>query len=201
MDYGVRLPFAFVSGDIADRIGAGDSPQVTLALPSVDITFTALYLAEDLHLLADQGLDVKTMVIPGVGTNNAVINGSVRIRHRLIRRDHARIGAIRPAYAGDRRRRQKDHGMGDAPQGRCRRRALRFRARRSRNARKILKGRKIAVTGIGSLPDAVLRSVAAEAGIHADDMQISTMLPPEIMAAWKTKQIEGFPTRCPTRSR
>src|SRR5215469_15941476 len=63
---------------LAASAQAADSPQATLALPSVNISFTALYLAEDLHLWASQGLDVKTIVIPGVGTNNAVINGSVQ---------------------------------------------------------------------------------------------------------------------------
>src|SRR5262249_16134378 len=69
---------AIGAATLAAASARADSPQVTLALPSVNISFTALYLAEDLHLWADQGLDVKTIVIPGVGTNNAVINGSVQ---------------------------------------------------------------------------------------------------------------------------
>jgi NitT/TauT family transport system substrate-binding protein len=172
-----------------------DSAQVTLALPSVNVSFTALYLAEDLHLWSDQGLDVKTMVIPGVGTNNAVINGSVQFA----------IGS------SDALTRAWSHGQHMQAIGAGVKKTMEWVMIRKDIAEaahfdpaaplaeraKILKGKKIAVTGIGSLPDAVLRSVSAEAGISADDMSISTMLPPEIMAAWKTKRIDGFSNAMP----
>lgn len=174
---------------------AADSPQVTLALPSVNISFTSLYLAEDMHLWADQGLDVKTMVIPGVGTNNAVINGSVQFA----------IGssdALTRAWAHGQHMQAIGAGVKKTMEWVMIRKDIADAAHYDPNASlaeraKILKGKKIAVTGIGSLPDAVLRSVAAEAGIRADEMEISTMLPPEIMAAWKTKQIDGFSNAMP----
>ena len=174
---------------------AADSPKVTLALPSVNVSFTALYLAEDLHLWIEQGLDVKTIVIPGAGVTNAVINGSVpfaigstdALTRAFVRGQHLQaIGAgvkrtmewvmIRRDIA------EAAHFDPNAP--------LAERA-------KILKGRRIAITGIGSLPDAVLKSVAAEAGIAPGDIETPTMLPPEIMAAWKTKAIEGFSNAMP----
>jgi sulfonate transport system substrate-binding protein len=187
--------FALAGATLMAASARADSAQVTLALPSVNISFTALYLADDLRLWADQGLDVKTMVIPGVGTNNAVINGSVQFA----------IGssdAITRAWAHGQHMQAIGAGVKKTMEWVMIRKDIADAAHYDPNAplaerAKILKGRKIAVTGIGSLPDAVLRSVAAEAGIHADDMQISTMLPPEIMAAWKTKQIEGFSNAMP----
>jgi len=172
-----------------------DTAQVTLALPSVNVSFTALYLAADEHLWADQGLEVKTIVIPGVGTNNAVINGSVQFA----------IGssdALTRAWAHGQHMQAIGAGVKKTMEWVMIRKDIAEAAHYDPNAplserAKILKGRKIAVTGIGSLPDAVLRSVAAEAGIHADDMVIPTMLPPEIMAAWKTKAIEGFSNAMP----
>jgi NitT/TauT family transport system substrate-binding protein len=180
---------------LAASARAADTAQVTLALPSVNVSFTALYLAEDLHLWSDQGLDVKTMVIPGVGTNNAVINGSVQFA----------IGS------SDALTRAWSHGQHMQAIGAGVKKTMEWVMIRKDIAEaahfdpaaplaeraKILKGKKIAVTGIGSLPDAVLRSVSAEAGISADDMSISTMLPPEIMAAWKTKRIDGFSNAMP----
>jgi NitT/TauT family transport system substrate-binding protein len=180
---------------LAASARAADTAQVTLALPSVNVSFTALYLAEDLHLWSDQGLDVKTMVIPGVGTNNAVINGSVQFA----------IGS------SDALTRAWSHGQHMQAIGAGVKKTMEWVIIRKDIAEaahfdpaaplaeraKILKGKKIAVTGIGSLPDAVLRSVSAEAGISADDMSISTMLPPEIMAAWKTKRIDGFSNAMP----
>lgn len=169
--------------------------QVTLALPSINISFTSLYLAEDMHLWADQGLDVKTIVIPGVGTNNAVINGSVQFA----------IGssdAITRGWAHGQHMQAIGAGVKKTMEWVMIRKDIADAAHFDPNASlaeraKILKGKTIAVTSIGSLPDAVLRSVAAEAGIHADDMSISTMLPPEIMAAWKTKRIDGFSNAMP----
>jgi NitT/TauT family transport system substrate-binding protein len=169
--------------------------QVILALPSVNISFTALYLAEDMNLWGEQGLQVKTMVIPGVGTNNAVINGSVQFA----------IGssdAITRGWAHGQHMQAIGAGVKKTMEWVMIRKDIADAAHFDPNAplperAKILKGKKIAVTSIGSLPDAVLRSVANEAGLHADDMSIATMLPPEIMAAWKTKQIDGFSNAMP----
>ena len=174
---------------------AADAPQVTLALPSVNISFTALYLAEDLHLWSEQGLEVKTIVIPGVGTNNAVINGSVQFA----------IGssdALTRAYTHGQHLQAIGAGVKKTMEWVMIRKEVAEAAHFDPAAplaerAKILKGRTIAITGVGSLPDAVLRSVAAEAGIHGGDIVTPTMLPPEIMAAWKTKRIEGFSNAMP----
>ncbi len=187
--------FALAGATLLAASARAESAQVTLALPSVNISFTSLYFAEDFRLWADQGLDVKTIVIPGVGTNNAVINGSVQFAigsSDALTRAYAHGQHMQAIGAGVKKTMEwvmirKDiaeaaHFDGTAP--------LSERA-------KILKGRKIAITSIGSLPDAVLKSVAAEAGISPSDVVTPTMLPPEIMAAWKTKQIEGFSNAMP----
>lgn len=174
---------------------AADTTQVTLALPSVNISFTSLYLAEDLHLWSEQGLEVKTIVLPGVGTNNAVINGSVQFAigsSDAITRGWAHGQHMQAIGAGVKKtmewvmiRKEVADAAHFDPTAPLSERA------------KILKGRTIAITGIGSLPDAVLKSVASEAGIKPGDIETPTMLPPEIMAAWKTKRIEGFSNAMP----
>src|SRR6202021_2726924 len=39
--------------------------------------FLAYYVAEDLGIFGEQGLDIKSVVIAGVGSFNAVVSGSV----------------------------------------------------------------------------------------------------------------------------
>lgn len=189
------LAGAMAAAAMAGSAQAADTAQVILALPSVNISFTSLYLAEDLHLWADQGLDVKTMVIPGVGTNNAVINGSVQFA----------IGssdAITRAWAHGQHMQAIGAGVKKTMEWVMIRKDIADAAHYDPAAplaerAKILKGRTIAITGVGSLPDAVLKSVAAEAGIGPSDIETPTMLPPEIMAAWKTKRIDGFSNAMP----
>lgn len=187
--------FAFLGATWMAGSARAESAQVILALPSVNISFTALYLAEDLHLWADQGLEVKTMVIPGVGTNNAVINGSVQFAigsSDALTRAWAHGQHMQAIGAGVKKTMEWVMIRKDIADG------AHFDAAAPLAERaKILKGRTIAITGVGSLPDAVLKSVAAEAGIGPADIETPTMLPPEIMAAWKTKRIEGFSNAMP----
>jgi ABC-type nitrate/sulfonate/bicarbonate transport system substrate-binding protein len=186
---------ALAAATLATASARADSASVILALPSVNISFTSLYLAEDLHLWAEQGLDVKTMVIPGVGTNNAVINGSVQFA----------IGssdAITRAWAHGQHMQAIGAGVKKTMEWVMIRKDIADAAHFDPAATlaeraKILKGRTIAITGVGSLPDAVLKSVAAEAGIGPGDIETPTMLPPEIMAAWKTQRIDGFSNAMP----
>ncbi len=187
--------FALAGAILVAASARADSAQVTLALPSVNISFTSLYLAEDLHLWADQGLEVKTMVIPGVGTNNAVINGSVQFAM-------GSSDAITRAWAHGQHMQAIGAGVKKTMEWVMIRKDIADAAHFDPTAplserAKILKGRKIAITAIGSLPDAVLKSVAAEAGIDPGDIVTPTMLPPEIMAAWITKRIDGFSNAMP----
>src|SRR5712675_1326836 len=54
----------------------GGAENVVLAVPNVALTFAPGYLAEDLGLFARHGLNVKSVVITGIGSANAVISGS-----------------------------------------------------------------------------------------------------------------------------
>src|SRR6476619_8224976 len=54
----------------------GGAESVVLAVPNVALTFAPGYLAEDLGLFAKHGLNVKSVVITGIGSAKAVISGS-----------------------------------------------------------------------------------------------------------------------------
>ena len=50
----------------------------------------------------------------------------------------------------------------------------------------------MSVGGAAAIPDVVLRVVAKSAGIAPDDMTVTPMQPPETLAAFKRKAIDGF---------
>ncbi len=186
---------ALAGATLAAATARAEPTQITIALPSVNISFMSLYLADSLHFWADQGLEVKTIVLPGVGTNNAVINGSVQIA----------IGssdAITRGWSHGQHMQAIGAGVKKTMEWVMIRKDIADAAHFDPNAplserAKILKGRKIAITSIGSLPDAVLKSVAYEAHIDPSDIETPTMLPADLMAAWKTKRIDGFSNAMP----
>ena len=55
---------------------AQPAEDAVLAVPNVALTFAPGYLAEDLGLFAKHGLNLKSVVIAGIGSANAVISGS-----------------------------------------------------------------------------------------------------------------------------
>jgi NitT/TauT family transport system substrate-binding protein len=169
--------------------------QVTFSLPGINIAFLAFYMADDLHLWSDQGLQVKTIMLQGAGSTNALIAGSVEFAvssgSSITRtwahgqRLHAIATAINEPLEWVMIRKEiaeAEHFDPNAPM-----------AERA----KILKGRKIAIGGVASLPDAVLKAVAREAGMDPQDVIAAPMQPPEILAAWRTKQIDGFSNSMP----
>jgi len=56
----------------------------------------------------------------------------------------------------------------------------------------LLRGRTIAVDATGSLIHAYVRLMAKRAGMPIDDVKIAIMQPPNMIAAFQTKQIDGF---------
>ena len=169
--------------------------QVTFSLPGINIAFLSFYMADDLHLWSDQGLQVKTIMLQGTASSNALIAGSVEFA--------VSSGAsITRAWA----RGQRLHAIATAIDQTLEwvmiRREVAEAAHFDPNApmterAKILKGKKIAIGGVASLPDAVLKAVASEAGIPPAEVIAAPMQPPEILAAWKTKQIDGFSNSMP----
>ena len=133
--------------------------NVVLAVPNVALTFAPGYLAEDLGLFAKHGLNVKSVVIAGIGSANAVISGSA---------DFAQIsGATLPRAAarGQTPHRHREHAQpADHPdrsaQGDRRRRGLRSQGGAGQ-ARKLMRGRTIAVDPINSVIHACAAGGAA----------------------------------------
>ncbi len=61
----------------------------------------------------------------------------------------------------------------------------------------LLKGRTIAVDSINSMIHAYVRLVAARAGVNPDDIRIAPMAPASMLAAFQSKQIDGYAMSLP----
>jgi ABC-type nitrate/sulfonate/bicarbonate transport system substrate-binding protein len=92
--YGLnRIAALFAVALLAAAAPAQAQPaeDAVLAVPNVALTFAPGYLAEDLGLFAKHGLNLKSVVIAGIGSANALLAaGFAEIRK----------GAPRPPVAG-----------------------------------------------------------------------------------------------------
>ncbi len=182
---------AIAAGLAVPAARAAEAPvPVALANPAVSLSFSASYLAEDLGIFKENGLDVKIMLIPGVGAFNAVVSGGA---------DFAQPSAIsltRAAAHGQRLlaiaetsnkpiiqvalRKDIAEAGGFDPKAPFEKRAA------------LLRGRTIAADATGSLIHGYVLLMAKRAGIDTSGMQVAFMQPPAMLAAFQTKQIDGF---------
>ena len=61
----------------------------------------------------------------------------------------------------------------------------------------LLKGRTIAVDSINSMIHAYVRLVAARSGVNPDDIRVAPMAPASMLAAFQSKQIDGYAMSLP----
>jgi NitT/TauT family transport system substrate-binding protein len=168
--------------------------NIVFAYPNVALTFSASYLAEDRGVYAKHGLQVKGMLIAGPGSTNAVIAGSA---------DFALASAAvqtRAAAKGQRLLSIANPLERPVVQIILRKDlAPKFDPKAPLNERvKLLKGRTIAVDAIGSILHGFPLLLAKRAGFDPKtDLRISPMAPVAALAAFKTKQIDGFAMSMP----
>ncbi|HEY3919150.1 MAG TPA: ABC transporter substrate-binding protein [Stellaceae bacterium] len=169
---------------------AARAEDTTLAIPGQNVLFLARYIAEDQHLWEKEGLNVKIINIIGIGSMNAVIAGSADFS----------MGSgptITRAWARGQKVVALLTAVGQSGQSIVIRKDIADAAHYDPKApiaerAKILKGKTIAIGGTGAIPDIVLKAVAKDAGIAPGDVVAPPMQPPEFMAAFATKKIDGF---------
>jgi len=159
-----------------------------MAVPVVGLAFSLGYLADDLNLWAKHGIKVKTVQISGIGAMNSVIAGSTDFTQssgsavtRAAARGQRVLGIVatvnRPSAQIVLR---KDLAPGFDPKAPLQQRA------------QALRGRTIAVDAVNSVIHAYLRYVATRAGFNPDEIRVAVMQPPNMLAAFQTRQIDGF---------
>ncbi len=161
-----------------------------LAIPGVNVLFLVQYVAADQHFWEQQGLDVKIINITGIGAMNAVIAGSADF-------SMSSGATITRAAARGQKLVALATAIGQTGQSIVLRKdvaeAGHFDPAAPLSVRgQILKGKTIAMGGVGAIPDIVLKVVAKEGGIAPDQVIATPMQPPEFMAAFARKSIDGF---------
>ena len=153
----------------AQQAGTEDA---VLAVPNVALTFAPGYLAEDLGLFAKHGLNVRSVVIAGIGSANAVISGSADFAEisgatltRAAAREQRLLGLVstlnRPTIQIVLRK-DVAAAAGFDPKAALDRRV------------QALRGRTIAVDSINSVIHAYVLLLARRAGINPDDIRAPT---------------------------
>src|SRR5689334_13417420 len=191
----IAIAIALVIG-LAPTSGRAQDIEILMALPAPTLTFSSAFLAEDAGFYKNEGLKVTHRILVGVASPNAVIAGSADFT----------IGTgpvfLRAAAAGQRLfaianlidrplvelvlRKDVAEAAGITDKTPFAERA------------KALKGKTIAIQGVGSIVHAWERLVAHRGGLDIEkDVRIAPMDPPGMMPALDTKQIDGYATSLP----
>jgi sulfonate transport system substrate-binding protein len=167
-----------------------DTATTTLSLPGEGVTFLPFYAAQDAHLFEQQGLAVKTVYLPGVGTTNAVISGAVDfgISNGVSLTRAAAHGQNLLAIAN----------MSDRPGWTLVMRkdvvdasGIDMKAPLAQRIQ-IVKGRTFAIDTVSSLAHAYLRVLEKVGGIDPDSVPITPVQPQDAIAVLERKAIDGY---------
>jgi NitT/TauT family transport system substrate-binding protein len=197
-----KLRHRMMTAAVGLVVGLGPTPgqaqdiEILMALPAPTLTFSSAFLAEDAGFYKNEGLKVSHRILVGVASPNAVIAGSADFT----------IGTgpvfLRAAVAGQRLfaianlidrplvelvlRKDVAEAAGITDQTPFAERA------------KALKGKTIAIQGVGSIVHAWERLVVNRGGLDVEkDVRIAPMDPPAMLPALVTKQVDGFATSLP----
>jgi ABC-type nitrate/sulfonate/bicarbonate transport system substrate-binding protein len=195
----LRHPAAALLGLVVGLLptsGRTQDIEILMALPAPTLTFSSAFLAEDAGFYKKEGLKVTHRILVGVASPNAVIAGSADFT----------IGTgpvfLRAAAAGQRLfaianlidrplvelvlRKDVAEAAGITDKTPFAERA------------KALKGKTVAIQGVGSIVHAWERLVVNRGGLDVEkDVRIAPMDPPAMLPALVTKSIDGFATSLP----
>ncbi len=175
---------------LSGGVARAQATPVTIALPAISVLFLAEYVAEDAHIWEKEGLAVKVLNISGIGSINAVISKSADF-------SMSSGPSITRAYAHGQKLVALATALNQSGQDVVLRKDIADAAHFDPTAplatrAQILKGKTIAISAVGAIPDLVLRAVAKAGGVTPDQMTITPMQPPEFLAAFARKSIDGF---------
>ena len=177
-------------------LGQAQEMSTIIAIPAPTMTFSSHYIAMDAGFYKKAGLNVQQRNLTGVASTNAVIAGSADftvgtgttfLRAVASGRKLFAIGALvnRPMVELVMRKDVAEAAgiKADTPID---------------DKLKALKGKTVAVQGIGSIIHAMQRYAARRAGLDPDkDMRVTSMSPPAMPPALKSKQVDAYATSLP----
>jgi ABC-type nitrate/sulfonate/bicarbonate transport system substrate-binding protein len=172
-----------------------EDDQVLLALPTEGMQFLGYYVGEDLGFFKQEGIEVKTVVLAGVASFNAVISGSAEFAFA------SGASLTRAAARGQRMlaiAQMNGLPVWDIVLRKDIAEAAHFDPGAPLTVRaKILQGRTMGTQGINALDHAYLRVVAKLSGVDTESITIAAMAPPDTLAAFARKAIDGFVSAAP----
>jgi NitT/TauT family transport system substrate-binding protein len=185
-----------VAAGLAPQAGGGQEIEMLVALPAATLTFSAPFIAEDAGFYKKEGLKVTHRTVVGVGSVNAVIAGSADFTMGT--------GPVFLRAAAQGQRLLALANLIDKPLVELVLRkdvaaAAGITAGMPLSERaKALKGKTIAIQGVGSIVHAWERLVASRGGLDVEkDVRIAPMDPPGMLAALDTRQVDGYATSLP----
>lgn len=164
--------------------------DVIMAVPSEGLAYSMSYIADAQSLWEKHGLRVKTVVIAGIGSTNAVISGSADVAHAsgatLIRaaargqRLLAIVGVSNRASVEIVLRKSIADAAGFDPNAPLEKRAL------------VLRGRTISIDAVNSIDQAYLHLIAKRGGFDPEAISLAVMKADNALAAFAINQIDGM---------
>ncbi len=181
---------------VAAAVSADELQDVTMAMPSVSLSYAMAYIADATGLWEKHGLRVKMVVITGVGATNATIAGSVDFSHgsgasltRAVARGQkliAIVGVLDRVSIDIALRKSVADAAHFDPKAPLQQRA------------QVLRGHTIAIAGVNSIDQVYLNLVAKRGGYDPDAIPLAIMAADNALAAFASGQIDGVAISPPT---
>ena len=174
----------------ATQAARAELQPVTMAMPSEGLAYSLAYIADAKGLWAKHGIDMREVLIAGIGATNAVIAGSVDVSHASgasLTRAAARgqkllaiVAVLDRASVEIVLRKEVAEAAHFAPHAPLAERA------------KVLKGRTISIDAINSIDDIFVRVIAKRGGLEQDSIRLAVLKADNALAAIGTQQIDGM---------
>ncbi len=175
---------------LAASVARADTDKVILALPAEGMNFLAYYVAQDLGIFAAQQLEVKGVVIAGVGSFNAVVSGSAEFSFS------SGSSLTRAAAHGQRMlalAQMNNLPVWDIVIRKDIADAAQFDPKAPLAARAaILKERTMGIQGVNALDHAYLKIVTRIGGGDPERLTVTPMGAADTLGAFARKAIDGF---------
>jgi len=176
---------------LSSQPSRAEPDAVKFVIPTVSLTFTAAYVAEDAGLWQKEGLSVTVLHILGLGAMNAVISGSAEFAQNTAG------GFTRAAVRGQRLlaiANLIDRPMMELVIRKDIALAAGFDAKAPLALRgKILAGHTFSAGAVNSILHGYLKIVARRAGIDPErDVRMAPMEESNVFPSFRSKAIDGF---------
>ena len=176
--------------------GRAQMEQATVAIPAPSLTFTPNYIADAMGFWEKEGLKVTLKSVRGIGAANAVLAGSIEFSNSsgpTVIRANAR-GQKLFAIASTLDRPTVEIVMSKAAAQKA---GIDSNSSLEKKAQ-ALRGRTIAVDSINSVVHGYLKYFARKGGVDPEkDISVAPMSPPNMIAAFKKKAIDGYTMSLP----